>query len=169
MLKLFQGITVISFRTVPTGSRVAFEPIYTPAKMGLFPQVKADGAGSRAFLPHYLDTKSFAWCLRMEKFNLQTTVHLPSTAVRALSGGRSSGFINCPLSELWMILVEKGLLKFTGEWYCNTWAVSGKQMGKHVATERLIPGNQLITKHGFHGYGYWKLETFRTPNSCPRN
>jgi hypothetical protein len=37
--------------------------------------------------------------------------------------------------------------------YCDMWAVSRKRMGKHVATERLIPGNQLITEHGFHGYG----------------
>jgi hypothetical protein len=35
----------------------------------------------------------------------------------------------------------------------DMWAVSRKRMGKHVAKERLITGNQLISKHGFHGYG----------------
>jgi hypothetical protein len=39
------------------------------------------------------------------------------------------------------------------------WAVSRKRMGKHVATERLILGNQLATEHGFHEYENWKLQT----------
>jgi hypothetical protein len=30
--------------------------------------------------------------------------------------------------------------------YCDMWTVSRKPMGKHVATERLIHGNQLITE-----------------------
>jgi hypothetical protein len=30
-------------------------------------------------------------------------------------------------------------------------------MDKHFTTERLIPGNQLIMKHGFHGYGELKI------------
>jgi hypothetical protein len=42
--------------------------------------------------------------------------------------------------------VEKGQLKFKGESHCDTWAVSRKRMGKHVATEMLILGNQLITE-----------------------
>jgi hypothetical protein len=33
--------------------------------------------------------------------------------------------------------------------YCDMWTVSRKRIGKHVATERLIPENQLISKHGF--------------------
>jgi hypothetical protein len=37
--------------------------------------------------------------------------------------------------------------------YCDVWVISRKRMDKHVATESLIPGNQLITGHGFHGYG----------------
>jgi hypothetical protein len=41
--------------------------------------------------------------------------------------------------------------------YCDMWAVSRKRMGKHFATERLIPGNQLISEHGFQGYGNRKL------------
>jgi hypothetical protein len=35
----------------------------------------------------------------------------------------------------------------------DTWAVSMKRTGKHVVTGRVIPGNQLITELGFHGYG----------------
>jgi hypothetical protein len=35
--------------------------------------------------------------------------------------------------------------------YCDICAVSRKRLGKHVATEGLIPGNQLITKHCFRG------------------
>jgi hypothetical protein len=34
-----------------------------------------------------------------------------------------------------------------------TWPVSRKRMGKHVAMERLIPGDQLIMEYGFQGYG----------------
>jgi hypothetical protein len=37
--------------------------------------------------------------------------------------------------------------------YCGMWAVSSERMGKHVSTEKLVPGKQLITKQGFHGYG----------------
>jgi hypothetical protein len=40
--------------------------------------------------------------------------------------------------------------------YCDMWAVSRKQMG-NIATEKFIPGNQLITEHGFHGYENWKV------------
>jgi hypothetical protein len=32
------------------------------------------------------------------------------------------------------------------------WAVSRKLIGKYVAAEKLILGNQLVTEHGFHGY-----------------
>jgi hypothetical protein len=38
--------------------------------------------------------------------------------------------------------------------YCDIWAVSRKRMVKHVATERLFPGNQLISKHSFPEYGH---------------
>jgi hypothetical protein len=37
--------------------------------------------------------------------------------------------------------------------YCDMWAVSRKRMDKHVGTERLILENELVTEHGFHGYG----------------
>jgi hypothetical protein len=37
--------------------------------------------------------------------------------------------------------------------YCDMWAVSRERIGKYVATERLILGNQLVTEHGFRGYG----------------
>jgi hypothetical protein len=30
-------------------------------------------------------------------------------------------------------------------------------MGRHFATERLVAGNNLITKHLFHGYGELKI------------
>jgi hypothetical protein len=45
--------------------------------------------------------------------------------------------------------------------YCDLWAVSRKRIGKHVATERLILGNQVVTEHGFHGYENGKLWTLR--------
>jgi hypothetical protein len=41
--------------------------------------------------------------------------------------------------------------------YCDMWTVSKKRIRKHVIMERSIPGNQMITDHGFHGYENWKL------------
>jgi hypothetical protein len=45
--------------------------------------------------------------------------------------------------------------------YCDMWAISMKWVSKHVATDRLILGNHLITEHSFHGYKNWKLWTLR--------
>jgi hypothetical protein len=41
--------------------------------------------------------------------------------------------------------------------YCDIWAVSRKRIGKYVAAERLILGNQLVTEHVLHEYENWKL------------
>jgi hypothetical protein len=37
--------------------------------------------------------------------------------------------------------------------YCDMWAISRKRMGKYVVTDKFIPEYQLITEHGFQGYG----------------
>jgi hypothetical protein len=50
--------------------------------------------------------------------------------------------------------------------HCDIWAVSRKWIGKYIAMERLLLGNQLITKHSFQGYRNWKLETLRKTNRC---
>jgi hypothetical protein len=46
------------------------------------------------------------------------------------------------------------------------WVVSRERMGKYVATERLILGNQLITENGFHGYENWKLKITRNQTAA---
>jgi hypothetical protein len=54
---------------------------------------------------------------------------------------------------MFKILSNNGFSDRTLYKYYGIWAVSRKRMGKNITTERLIPGNQLITEDGFHGYG----------------
>jgi hypothetical protein len=58
---------------------------------------------------------------------------------------------------LWHILAllceVLSVTRIVTDGYCDMWALFRKLIDKYVAMERLIPGNHLITEHGFSGYG----------------